>query len=171
MLSLLSDRLQREREEALHDFKTGKLPILIATNVAARGLDIPEVKHVINYDLPAEIDEYVHRIGRTGRCGNLGKATSFYSHDTDSALAPNLVRILKEVCLGFFFSELLAIIPLVTLPSMLSFILVPFPLFGQMRLKFLDHGLRILPYPSGFVIYIVPSYSCCAFIQCFVYMM
>lgn len=47
---------------------------MVATAVAARGLDIPNVKHVINYDLPAEIDEYVHRIGRTGRVGNIGKA-------------------------------------------------------------------------------------------------
>lgn len=96
-----SDRLQREREEALQDFKTGKAPVLIATNVAARGLDIPEVKHVINYDLPSDIDEYVHRIGRTGRCGNLGKATSFYSNDTDASLTANLVRILSEVSLPF----------------------------------------------------------------------
>ena len=92
-----SDRLQREREEALADFKTGKAPILIATSVAARGLDIPSVKHVVNYDLPQSIDEYVHRIGRTGRCGNLGKATSFYTHDSDSGIAKALVRILTEV--------------------------------------------------------------------------
>ncbi|XP_076463015.1 ATP-dependent RNA helicase DDX4-like [Babylonia areolata] len=90
------DRLQREREEALRDFKRGKSPVLIATNVAARGLDIPDVTHVVNYDLPNDIDEYVHRIGRTGRCGNLGKATSFYSNDTDYALAGNLVKILSE---------------------------------------------------------------------------
>lgn len=99
MLFFTSDRLQREREEALQDFSSGKIPVLIGTNVAARGLDIPDVKHVINYDLPLDIDEYVHRIGRTGRCGNLGKATSFYFHDTDFALAPSLARILKEVCM------------------------------------------------------------------------
>ncbi|ESO91203.1 hypothetical protein LOTGIDRAFT_72314, partial [Lottia gigantea] len=98
--SIHGDRLQREREEALLDFKTGKAPILVATSVAARGLDIPGVKHVVNYDLPASIDEYVHRIGRTGRCGNLGKATSFYSHDSDSALCKSLVRILKEANQG-----------------------------------------------------------------------
>ena len=96
------DRLQREREEALRDFKLGKAPVLIATNVAARGLDIPDVTHVINYDLPSDIDEYVHRIGRTGRCGNLGKATSFYSQDTDFALANPLVKILSEVSAVLF---------------------------------------------------------------------
>ncbi|XP_033738808.1 ATP-dependent RNA helicase DED1-like isoform X2 [Pecten maximus] len=94
--SIHGDRLQREREEALRDFKIGKAPILIATSVAARGLDIPNVKHVINYDLPQSIDEYVHRIGRTGRCGNLGKATSFYSEDSDGSLAKPLLRILVD---------------------------------------------------------------------------
>lgn len=94
--SIHGDRLQAEREEALQDFKLGKAPVLIATSVAARGLDIPLVKHVINYDLPQSIDEYVHRIGRTGRCGNLGKAISFYSNDTDGALAKPLVRILSD---------------------------------------------------------------------------
>lgn len=94
--SIHGDRLQREREEALRDFKSGKAHVLVATSVAARGLDIPEVMHVVNYDLPSSIDEYVHRIGRTGRCGNLGKATSFFSADSDQAMAAPLLRILKE---------------------------------------------------------------------------
>ncbi|CAL1541400.1 unnamed protein product, partial [Lymnaea stagnalis] len=94
--SIHGDRLQREREEALVDFKSGKSYVLVATSVAARGLDIPGVMHVVNYDLPSSIDEYVHRIGRTGRCGNLGKATSFFNADTDLPMAAHLVRILKE---------------------------------------------------------------------------
>nr|AJW77403.1 vasa [Alitta virens] len=96
--SIHGDRLQREREEALLDFKTGRAPILIATSVAARGLDIPGVKHVINYDLPSGVDEYVHRIGRTGRCGNLGKATSFFDPDEnqDKDLARSLVKTLAD---------------------------------------------------------------------------
>ena len=76
--SIHGDRLQREREQALADFKTGRMPILVATAVAARGLDIKGVAHVINYDLPKSVDEYVHRVGRTGRVGNVGKATSFF---------------------------------------------------------------------------------------------
>lgn len=76
--SIHGDRLQREREEALNDFKTGRMPILVATAVAARGLDIKDVAHVVNFDMPKDVDEYVHRIGRTGRVGNKGKATSFY---------------------------------------------------------------------------------------------
>ncbi|OBS73280.1 hypothetical protein A6R68_12134, partial [Neotoma lepida] len=69
--SIHGDRSQRDREEALHQFRSGKSPILVATAVAARGLDISNVKHVINFDLPSDIEEYVHRIGRTGRVGNL----------------------------------------------------------------------------------------------------
>jgi probable ATP-dependent RNA helicase DDX4 len=80
----------------VRQFKSGKRQYLIATAVAARGLDIPGVTHVINYDLPNEIDEYVHRIGRTGRVGNIGKATSFYDPDQDAALAPQLVNILSQ---------------------------------------------------------------------------
>ena len=72
-----SDRTQKEREDALRDFRDGRATILIATSVAARGLDIPDVKHVINYDMPQQIEEYVHRIGRTGRIGNQGRATAF----------------------------------------------------------------------------------------------
>ena len=59
--SIHGDRTQMEREEALRRFKTGLTPIIVATAVAARGLDIPNVKHVINYDMPADVEEYVHR--------------------------------------------------------------------------------------------------------------
>ena len=92
-----SDREQREREEALSDFKCGRARILVATSVAARGLDISGVEHVINYDMPSSIEDYVHRIGRTGRCGNIGRATSFFDPTTDSPLARPLVKILVDV--------------------------------------------------------------------------
>merc|ERR1712228_614956 len=94
--SIHGDRLQREREEALYDFREGTYPILVATAVAARGLDIPGVAHVINYDMPDDVDEYVHRVGRTGRLGNLGKATSFYDRESDSGVAGALVNILVQ---------------------------------------------------------------------------
>jgi len=94
--SIHGDRLQREREEALSDFKQGKMSILVATAVAARGLDIKNVAHVINFDLPKTIDEYVHRIGRTGRVGNRGKATSFFDSDIDMPLIGDLVKVLKQ---------------------------------------------------------------------------
>ena len=70
---------------------------MIATSVAARGLDIPDVKHVVNYDLPQQIEEYVHRIGRTGRIGNQGKATAFFDRRSDDKLARSLVKVLSDV--------------------------------------------------------------------------
>lgn len=93
--SIHGDRTQKEREEALRTFKSGKTPIIIATAVAARGLDIPNVKHVINFDLPSDVDEYVHRIGRTGRMGNLGLATSFFN-DKNRNLTKDLVELIVE---------------------------------------------------------------------------
>ena len=97
-----SDRTQQEREAALRDFRTGRAPVLVATSVAARGLDIPDVKLVINFDLPQDIEEYVHRIGRTGRIGNKGKATSFFQPGKDERLARSLVKILSEVTLYYY---------------------------------------------------------------------
>jgi len=94
--SIHGDREQRQREDALRTFKSGETPVLVATNVAARGLDIPDVSHVINMEMPKDIDEYVHRIGRTGRCGNKGKATSFFDADRDADMATALVTILAN---------------------------------------------------------------------------
>ena len=74
----------------------------MATSVAARGLDIPDVKHVINFDLPQDIEEYVHRIGRTGRIGNKGRATSFFQPGKDDKLARSLVKVLSEVVAAYF---------------------------------------------------------------------
>lgn len=93
--SIHGDRTQCEREEALRRFRAGHAPILVATAVAARGLDIPHVKHVINFDLPTDVEEYVHRIGRTGRMGNLGTATSFFNYK-NSGLVRDLVSLLVE---------------------------------------------------------------------------
>ena len=76
-------------------FKSGQTPIIVATAVAARGLDIANVKHVINYDLPGDVEEYVHRIGRTGRMGNLGLATSFFN-DKNRNLVKDLIELLVE---------------------------------------------------------------------------
>lgn len=93
--SIHGDRSQREREDALRVFRSGQCPVLVATAVAARGLDIPHVKHVINFDLPSDIEEYVHRIGRTGRMGNLGLATSFFN-DKNRNMVRDLVELLQE---------------------------------------------------------------------------
>ncbi|KAG2683246.1 hypothetical protein I3760_10G024200 [Carya illinoinensis] len=89
------DRTQQEREKALRSFKSGKTPILVATDVAARGLDIPHVAHVVNFDLPNDIDDYVHRIGRTGRAGKTGLATAFFN-EVNSSMARPLADLMQE---------------------------------------------------------------------------
>ena len=71
------NRSQSQREAALRGFKTGKTRVLVATDVAARGIDIDSVSHVINYDVPEVPEDYVHRIGRTGRAGSTGRAITF----------------------------------------------------------------------------------------------
>jgi superfamily II DNA/RNA helicase len=75
--SIHGDKNQGQRQRALQSFKNDQVQILVATDVAARGLDIPDVSHVINYELPATFDDYVHRIGRTGRGNKKGKALTF----------------------------------------------------------------------------------------------
>jgi ATP-dependent RNA helicase DDX3X len=95
VVSIHGDLKQMDRERHLESFRSGLTPILVATAVAARGLDIPNVKHVINYDLPSDIDEYVHRIGRTGRVGNVGMATSFFN-DKNRNIARDLAELIVE---------------------------------------------------------------------------
>lgn len=75
--SIHGDKRQSQRQRALSDFKTNRAQVLVATDVAARGLDIPDVTHVINFDIPATHEDYIHRIGRTGRGDKKGKALTF----------------------------------------------------------------------------------------------
>ncbi|VVB06176.1 unnamed protein product [Arabis nemorensis] len=93
--SIHGDRTQQEREVALRSFKSGRTPILVATDVAARGLDIPHVAHVVNFDLPNDIDDYVHRIGRTGRAGKSGVATAFFN-ENNASMARSLAELMQE---------------------------------------------------------------------------
>ena len=82
--ALHGDLTQSERSSALADFKSGRCKILVATDLAARGIDIPHMPCVLNYDLPRSPADYVHRIGRTGRAGEVGLALSFIDHESDS---------------------------------------------------------------------------------------
>ncbi len=82
--ALHGDLTQSERSSALADFKSGRCKILVATDLAARGIDIPHMPCVLNYDLPRSPADYVHRIGRTGRAGEVGLALSFVDHESDS---------------------------------------------------------------------------------------
>jgi len=75
------NKSQNQRTKAMHDFKSGHLQVLVATDIAARGIDVDDISHVVNYDLPNEPESYVHRIGRTGRAGANGTAFSFCAAD------------------------------------------------------------------------------------------
>ena len=90
-----SDRSQGARTKALADFKNGKTDILVATDIAARGIDIDRLPHVVNYDLPHVPEDYVHRIGRTGRAGNQGNAVSLVSPE-EYKLLRDIERLLKS---------------------------------------------------------------------------
>jgi ATP-dependent RNA helicase DBP3 len=93
--SIHGDKSQDARTKALADFKHGKTPLLVATDVAARGLDIPNVELVINYTFPLTIEDYVHRIGRTGRAGKKGISFTFFQSG-DKAHAGELQQVMKQ---------------------------------------------------------------------------
>jgi superfamily II DNA/RNA helicase len=90
------DKTQQERLKTLDDFKAGKIVVLVATDVAARGLDIVELPAVINYDLPYSPEDYVHRIGRTGRAGASGIALSLMSGSNDDRLLADIEKLTKR---------------------------------------------------------------------------
>ncbi|KAF5753835.1 putative RNA helicase [Helianthus annuus] len=95
VVSISGDKQQKARTEALQLFKDGTSPLLIATDVAARGLDIPDVEVVINYSFPLTTEDYVHRIGRTGRAGKKGVAHTFFMKE-NKALSGELINVLRE---------------------------------------------------------------------------
>lgn len=94
--ALHGDKSQPDREKALAGFVSNASPLMVATDVAARGLDIKLVTHVINYDMARDVESYVHRIGRTGRAGAVGKSVTFWNPDYDKECAPALVRIARK---------------------------------------------------------------------------
>jgi len=87
---------QEQREKGLNALRDGHADILVCTNVVARGIDIENVAHVINYNAPANITEYIHRIGRTGRAGKQGLATTIINMQTDEALLYDLKKHLID---------------------------------------------------------------------------
>ncbi|KAJ0066961.1 hypothetical protein NL108_006193, partial [Boleophthalmus pectinirostris] len=93
--SLHGDREQCDREEALKDFKNSRVRILVATDLASRGLDVTDITHVFNFDFPRNIEEYVHRVGRTGRAGRSGTAVTLVTRD-NWRMAPELIHILER---------------------------------------------------------------------------
>lgn len=87
---------QKDRIESINLFKNNKKDVLIATDIASKGLDFPDIKHVINFDMPKEIEDYIHRIGRTGRCGKTGVATTFINSNVPDITKYDLKGLLLE---------------------------------------------------------------------------
>ncbi|KAK0869977.1 pre-mRNA processing RNA-helicase [Friedmanniomyces endolithicus] len=94
-VSIHGGREQNDRDQAIADFKNGASPVMVATSVAARGLDVKQLKLVINYDSPNHKEDYVHRVGRTGRAGNTGTAVTFVTPEQDR-FAQFLISTLKD---------------------------------------------------------------------------
>ncbi|HVZ77515.1 MAG TPA: DEAD/DEAH box helicase [Gemmatimonadaceae bacterium] len=90
-----ADKTQPQRTKALHDFKHGKIRVLVATDIAQRGLDISGISHVINYDVPQQPEDYVHRIGRTGRAATTGDAFTFMAPD-EIAMVRTIERVIGQ---------------------------------------------------------------------------
>eukprot|EP00979_Chaetoceros_neogracilis_P003175 scaffold544_cov220-Chaetoceros_neogracile.AAC.1 len=90
------DKSQDERDWVLREFKGRQSTLLCATDVAARGLDVDDIKMVVNFDMPNDMENYVHRIGRTGRAGKTGTAVSFFVADKNGRMARELIEILQR---------------------------------------------------------------------------
>jgi len=95
-IAMHGDKQQWERDEGLKKFVSGEVPIMLATDVCARGLDIKDVSHVLNFDMARDVESYIHRIGRTGRGGKSGTSITFFNDAYDIECAPALAKIAKE---------------------------------------------------------------------------
>jgi len=95
-VALHGDMKQHDRDVSYADFVSGKAPVLFATDVCARGLDIKGVTHVVNFDMARDVESYIHRIGRTGRAGMEGISITFFNEDYDTDCAPALAKIARE---------------------------------------------------------------------------
>lgn len=95
-VSIHGSKEQEERTWAIDKFKSGEKDVLVATDVASKGLDFPDIQHVINFDMPEDIENYVHRIGRTGRRGQTGFSTTFINRSIEEAILLDLKHLLIE---------------------------------------------------------------------------
>lgn len=94
--SIHGDKSQLQRDTVMRNFRSGRISLLIASDVAARGLDVSDIEYVVNYDLPSNIDNYIHRVGRTARAGKKGKAVNFMTID-DLYMTQPLIKVLEDV--------------------------------------------------------------------------
>ena len=95
-LGIHGGKEQSERDWVLAEFKTGKHPLMVATDVASRGIDVKEIRYVINFDCPKAPEDYIHRIGRTGRAGEKGTSITFIDEGKDSKIAAKIAHICRE---------------------------------------------------------------------------
>ena len=95
-VSIHGGKDQEERTKAVEQFRSGKMDVLVATDIASKGLDFIEIKHVINYDMPDDIEDYIHRIGRTGRSEKKGLATTFVNNACDESILMDLKHLLID---------------------------------------------------------------------------
>jgi ATP-dependent RNA helicase RhlE len=141
--ALHGDRSQTERERALDHFKEGIIKVLVATDIAARGIDVPNVTHVINFDLPLETEAYVHRIGRTARAGRSGKAISF-CEDSESNKLDQIQNLIGLELPSKKYQGT---------PEALKFkgpkVTAPTPGKSQEKTAYLDHSKRQRPLEAG----------------------
>jgi ATP-dependent RNA helicase RhlE len=114
--SLHGNLTQPKRQQALDGFRDGRYEIMIATDIAARGIDVTRISHVINYDMPSTADAYTHRIGRTGRASKTGDAFTFVTGQ-DVVLAHSLKRVLGEKLQYHSVDGLTMTMPLVASPA------------------------------------------------------
>jgi len=94
-MAIHGDKSQSERDYTLANFRNGRCSIMVATDVAARGLDVKDIKFVVNYDFPNSVEDYVHRIGRTGRANTYGTSITYFTAENFRS-AKDLVTVLKE---------------------------------------------------------------------------
>ena len=95
-VAIHGDKDQEERHRSIEQYRNREKDVLVATDVASKGLDFPNIQHVINYDMPEDIENYVHRIGRTGRSGNTGVATTFINKNCEESTLLDLKHLLME---------------------------------------------------------------------------
>ncbi|KAL0220302.1 hypothetical protein RCL1_000156 [Eukaryota sp. TZLM3-RCL] len=95
-MGIHGDKSQGDRDHVFAAFKSGRTPVMVATDVCARGLDVKDIGLVLNFDLPGNIEDYVHRIGRTGRAGSKGVAVSLFDESKDARIAKELLKVLTE---------------------------------------------------------------------------
>lgn len=141
-----ADKKQNDRERHLVNFREGAIKVLVATDIASRGIDVEGITHVINFDLPLTAETYVHRIGRTGRAGNAGKAISFCD-ESEMHLLEKIKRVVKDELVTEKFEGKREVLNLQA--ALAKKVKAPTPGKSQEKTAYLDHSKRQKPMAEG----------------------